>query len=565
MRGAPNRGRARRARQRGRWYARAVGIEALTHDLAGNLVLPETAEEWDEWVSASRTRNHVLGQPLLDWLDRYGEEHGFERDPVPTDSLLARMAYAFQTGVLWQLEERFDVRTILQEEAPLEERRALAFAEATFAAMEEAVPIIFQGSLRAAETRTYGYPDLLVRSDVLAKLFPNDLTTEAAKQPAPHLGIGSRHYCVVDIKFSTLRLLASGKLGNARWAPADKVQVFIYNSALGRLQGYLPPNAFLLGRGWQQTTRGKTKRVLGALDRLGSVANTDASPSRGRLSDRADTAVAWLRRMRREGHDWKAGPEPSVEELRPNSKAQAGVWSGALKRMADEAEDLTLPPVRPARIEAARSEWIDEMPAEFYVDFETTDIIFMVGCGHVEEGEWQFRCFIAERLTEEEEARVLDDWFDHMAVVRDRLGLGAGAKVFHWSHHERSALRKAFLRHKKTRWRYTRSGKEWSHPNWFDFYQRVMRAEPVKVRGAHSLKLKEVTNAMHDLGLVETRDLGIVPGGFAVTRVTSGLDERASQVNGKLTDFEEMNDIRDYNEVDCKAVMELVRYLRQNH
>ena len=545
-----------------------MGIDALTHDLAGNLVVPSTDAEWDEWVSPSATRNHVLENPLLDWLDRYGEEHGYVRDTVPTHTVLGEMAHLFQTWVIEEMKDGLEVRTILREEATREERRDLAFAEATYAAMAEGAPIIFQGSLRDAETRTYGYPDLLVRSDVLAELFPNDLSAEESKQPAPDLDIGTRHYCIVDIKFSTLRLAAGGELGNARWAPADKVQVYLYNRALGRLQGYLPPNAFLLGRGWEQTKRGKTTRVQGHLDRLGSVANTYAPPSRGRLSDRADAAVAWLRRMRREGDGWKALPEPSVEELCPNAKAHAGIWSDAVKRIADEGEDLTLQPVRPARLEAARSEWIDEAPAEFYVDFETTNngrFILMVGCGHVEEGEWQFRCFIAERLTEEEEARVLDDWFDHMTVVRDRLAPDTDPRVFHWSSHEQSALRKASLRHGKTGWRYTRSGKEWPHPNWFDFYQRVMRAEPVKVRGAHSLKLKEVTNAMHALGLVETRDPGVVPGGFAVAMMARALENRAAHTNGKMTDFEQMNDIRDYNEVDCKAVMEMVRYLRRHH
>ncbi len=545
-----------------------MGIDALTRDLAGNLLVPTTDAEWDEWVSASATRNHALSHPLLDWLDRYGEAHGFVHDEIPPRSLLQEMAYAFQVVVTMELEDRFDVRTILKEGATPKERRNLAFAEATYGAMGEAVPIIFQGSLRDAETRTFGYPDLLVRSDVLAELFPNDLSTEAAKQSAPDLDIGSRHYCIVDIKFSKLRLLAGGELGNARWAPADKVQVYLYNRALGRLQGYLPPNAFLLGRGWEQTRRGKTSRGTGFLDRLGSVANTYATPSRERLSDRADSAVAWVRRMRREGHSWKALPEPSIEELRPNAKAHTGIWSDTVKRIADEGEDLALQPVRPARVEAARSEWIEPVPAEFYVDFETTNngqLIFMIGCGHMEEDEWRYHCFIAEQLTEKEEARVLDDWFDHMAIVRDRLGPGTDSKVFHWSHYESSQLRKASLRHQKTGWHHTKSGKEWPHPNWFDFYQRVMRAEPVKVRGAHSLRLKEVTNAMHALGLVETQDLGVVPDGFAVAMMVRLLAAKAASVNGKLTDFEQMNDIRDYNEVDCKAVMELVRYLRQNH
>ncbi len=57
-----------------------MGIEALTHNLAGNLVVPATDAEWEEWVSASRVRNPLLDNPLLDWLDRYGEEHGYVRD-----------------------------------------------------------------------------------------------------------------------------------------------------------------------------------------------------------------------------------------------------------------------------------------------------------------------------------------------------------------------------------------------------------------------------------------------------------------------------------------------------
>ena len=49
---------------------------------AGRRGFPLAVQEWDEWVSASATRNHVLGDPLLDWLDRHGESKGFERDQV---------------------------------------------------------------------------------------------------------------------------------------------------------------------------------------------------------------------------------------------------------------------------------------------------------------------------------------------------------------------------------------------------------------------------------------------------------------------------------------------------
>ena len=241
-------------------------------------------------------------------------------------------------------------------------------------------------------------------------------------------------------------------------------------------------------------------------------------------------------------------------------------------------------PLRPARIGAARDEWIEPEPAEFYVDFETVGdldddfsrlpqrggqpLIFMVGCGHVEDGEWKFECFIADRLDERSEAAVIDGWFDHMTAVRDRLAPGADPKVIHWSPHETVTLETAFdaavKRHEATGWRHARNG-PWPHPNWFDFLNRVVKEEPVVVRGAHGFGLKAVTNAMHDLGLVETRwDEGPADGLGAMVGAW-WCDREAARAGGVMRDLDVMQGIERYNEVDCKAMMELVRHLRARH
>lgn len=601
--------------------------EALFRDDRGALAVPETDAQWDEWVSASQTRNHALGHPLIDWLDRHGEAHGFTRDAVDeaTDfgAFIMGKGLEFERAAVAHLRGLADVRVILPEGASRAERRDPAAAEATFAALGEGVPIVYQGVLRDAESRTWGAPDLLVRSDVLANLFPDSLSANEAAVPAPDLGIGARHYRVVDIKYSTLGLAAGGELGNSGSAPAYKAQTFLYNRALGRLQGYLPPAAFLLGRGWTQTRRGETTRGGNALERLGPVVMNDA------LAASADEAVDWLRRVRREGGGWHPLPEPSVEELRPNGKADPGPWKSALRRILDEGGDLSRlwqagparrrkaydlgitrwtdprltpealgmsgamaanlsaqlevnrdhagPPVRPARIAAARDEWLDP-PLEFYVDFETVGdldddfarfperggqpLIFMVGCGHLEAGEWKFECFIADRLDEPSEARAIDAWFAHMAAVRARLAPAARAMVVHWSPHERFTLEEAFdaavKRHPE---------KDWRHPDWawFDFLARVVREEPVVVRGAHGFGLKAVANAMHALGLVQTKwDEGPVDGLGAMVGAWR-CEREAASAGGRLIDTDLMQGIRRYNEVDCKAMMELVRYLRRHH
>lgn len=602
-------------------------LDALFRDDRGARVVPETDAQWDEWVSASQTRNHALGHPLIDWLDRHGEAHGFTRDAVDerTDfgAFIMGKGLEFERVVVDHLRGLTDVRVILSDGASRAERRDRAIAEATFAALAEGVPIVFQGVLRDAETRTWGAPDLLVRSDVLADLFPDSLSANEAAIPAPDLGIGARHYRVVDVKYSTLGLAAGGELGNSGSTPAYKVQTFLYNRALGRLQGYRPPAAFLLGRGWTQ----RKERGDNALDRLGPVAMNDA------LAASADEAVAWLRRMRREGQGWQALPEPSVEELRPNANAETDRWKSAVRRILDEGEDLTQlwnvgvpgrrkahalgitrwtdprltpeavdvtgpktaptlraqlevnrdhtgPPVRPARIAAARAEWIDEPPLEFYVDFETVidldddfarfpersgqPLIFMVGCGHMEAGEWKFECFIADRLDEPSEARAIDAWFAHMAAVRARLAPGLNVKVIHWSPHEQLTLETAFANAVK---RHPEKEKDWSHPDWawFDFLKRVVREEPVVVQGAHGFGLKATANAMCDLGLTETRwDDG--PGDGRGAMVGAWWCEReAARKGGRLIDRELMQGIRSYNNVDCKVMMELVRYLRRHH
>ena len=333
--------------------------------------------------------------------------------------------------------------------------------------MRAGMPVIHQGVVRDAATQTYGSPDLLIRSDVLDQLFPRTLQPGEATEGAPDLGSGSWHYRVVDVKYATLGLSAGGELDNSGSAPAYKLQVFSYNRAQGRLQGYLPPAAYLLGRGWEQTRRGETTRVFNCVDRLAPVPNDYASRAKGPLFAQADAAEKWLRRMRREGADWSPLPIPSVPELHPNAKGDPGPWRSVVKQIVSETEDLTqlwfvgpqkrweanakglerwtdpsLTPAdvgvagpttgprlqalldvnrdpdgsaaRPQHIGAARDQWHTPAPVEFYVDFETVsdldddfsriperggqNLIFMIGCGHLEDGEWRYECFTTESL-----------------------------------------------------------------------------------------------------------------------------------------------------------------------
>ena len=185
----------------------------------------------------------------------------------------------------------------------------------------------------------------------------------------------------------------------------------------------------------------------------------------------------------------------------------------------------------------------------------------MIGCGHVEDGEWRWSCFIADSLTEQAEADVIDAWFAHMDALTRRLGSAEGPpNVFHWSHAEASTLETAFNsavnRHPE---------KSWRSPRWYDLLNRVVRKEPVVVRGALGFGLKAVATSMYSHGFIDTRwDAGVADGlGAMAGAWTSARD--AADRGCTLAETELMEEIANYNEVDCKVMMEIVRYLRTHH
>ena len=193
-----------------------------------------------------------------------------------------------------------------------------------------------------------------------------------------------------------------------------------------------------------------------------------------------------------------------------------GRRAATLQAILDVNREDDGPRVRPVRVHAAEDEWRTPGTVEFYVDFETVNdladdfsriperggqpLIFMIGCGHVEDGEWQFASFVADRIAEGPEAAIIDDWLAHMAEVRKRLDPdGPAPIIIHWSPAEVSTLETAYNsaveRHPNNLW---------PSPRWFDFLGRVMRPEPVVVRGALGFGLKPVAKALHSHGLVET-------------------------------------------------------------
>ena len=261
--------------------------------------------------------------------------------------------------------------------------------------------------------------------------------------------------------------------------------------------------------------------------------------------------------------------------LTPDSVGVGGATNGPILEQLLAVNRGGGPALLPRLIERDRETWRATPGVEFYVDFEFCSdldddfanlpakggqaLIFMIGCGHLENGEWQFKTLVTELLTLREEARIVDEWIEHMTAVCQRLDPeNAQPRIFHWSHAETNAYRGAKERHG---W-----PARWPNLGWYDFLAKVARAEPVVVRGALNFGLKSMARAMRRHGFIETDwdDNNPVDGLGAMVGAWR-CDAEARRLGIPMRELPLMEDIKKYNEVDCKAMMEIVRHLRTNH
>jgi hypothetical protein len=549
------------------------------------------------WLEASDTRNWLVGDPILDWLDRFGSERGLVRDDASPDYdrdldfelFLQERASEFRADVLRQLANRTTLTRIVDEG---DEARA----RETLSSMQRGTELVDGAVLNNARRRVRVRPQLLVRADMAASLFPSLARNLATR--------GRAHYLPVFVEWRRLVLDREGRLAALQSNLPQVVEAWLGSDTLGEVLGVVP-DALVIGRA--QVDSDVNFHVASvSFDRDGEQSIPSA----------ADSALNWLSRLHASGSEWSALPTPSVPELYPHARNRSDApWRRAKKQLANALKELTLlPGMTPERRRAAHAtgirEWSDPrasaaslgLPAskaaerldaalmanrdgvgplvplqleanadwrapaaaEFFVDFETAHEedssarrIVMIGCGHVDVDGWHFGQWIAVTLREEHEREILDRWIEHMRAVCDRRGCSlTEARLVHWSHAERSAFRVVFdaarARH---------SANDWPDAlPWFDLLEQVFRAVPIGVKGAFDYGLKSIAKAMHAAGLIETRwDDNSLDGLAAMVGIM-----RAAQRTEALPTSALMQPIAKYNETDCRVVAEILHYLRAN-
>lgn len=588
---------------------------------------PRTDLDWLDWVAAGDTRNWCRGDLIVDWLDEYGEAHGFVPDrrlagydeTFDLGRFLMHQGRAFERALIADLAKRWEVVRIATRP---DEARSLDAALATYDAMRAGIPVIAGAVLRDPELRVYGVADLLVRNDVLAELCVDAFAGDPLELPVIGLSHG-RHYRVVDVKFQTLEILRNGDLTTAAGELDTLAQVWIYNEALGRLQGYTPPAGYVVGRAWRQ----RDERGDRCWERLARVRHDVLLRGRGvELRELVHQATSWVRRVRTEGAEWRVLPVPSVAELWPNMKAEDAGWHDAKAKIANALGELTLLPrigvaerarahasgitrwddprlsaailgvgprdaafvdavlevnrdggplLRPARLRDGS--WRMRAPVEAYVDFEFLQdladdfsafprkggqpLIFQIGCGTYRGGTWRFRQFTVDDLTLEAESRMIDDWLAHLRQLAAESAAVLGEiRLIHWSPAEQTNFERAY-----DNARSRHPDRDWPPLPWYDLLKDVVQAEPVVVRGSFSFSLKSIARAMRAQGMIATDwGEGLADGAGAMAGAWNAAVE-AKRRGVALGDTDAMREVARYNEVDCRVMAEILDHLRTEH
>ena len=318
----------------------------------------EAALKKNPSFSATKFRNYFMGDPVIDYLNLYGESFGFQKDDKGEN---AYMEYIMQRGqefekyIMDLLSPKFEKMTFVNIGHEYPDGFNQDGVHETIRQMRLGTEVIYQGFIADKELRIHGIPDLLIRADKLRELFEGfypefdiikDTPTRKGKLVFPHL------YVVVDIKMSTLEFLKSGTISKKKLMKVYAAQLFVYNKILENLMferteieiPFFQPNVFLLGPrlkiGDSLILDGKQNIARINLNKDLDVRSKTKTEEKI-FSIEVRKALNWLKEMYANGESWNL-LVPSRDELRPNMKNKEDYpWHGVKSVLAKQQDGLS--------------------------------------------------------------------------------------------------------------------------------------------------------------------------------------------------------------------------------
>ena len=566
-------------------------------------------EDWSKWINASNTKNYMMKDPLLDWLNMYHDDNHYNKFNKDVNNnfndYIISKDKEFKNAIIQNLHKRFPTSII--SIAQSDEKFSSNKYQETINAMSNGTPIILKGILHNRVNTTYGMPDIILRMDYLKKIFKNVSAVVDQDVKKSHIGY---KYCIVSIKYMSLTM-KNDYIVNTNNIASYKSEVVINNEALKPILGYVPNCAFIIGKKY------KDDKIYGTFEKIGVI---DISSYDSDIVTRTHDAITWLKDLQKYGKDWDIY-NPHRWELYPNMSNifdypwhqlkmdisekigeitllwNCGVrernlahmnniykwedlnsnilnFNGKKGKILDNIIDVNLSNDK-NNVIIGNYKKIKKDKIQFFVDFETVNtsysnfndivnyrpnkthkiddssMIYMIGVGweNPKNGKWEFKYFVTDRLNHKCEKSILLEWIKYMDDIKKQFRLRKNVKVYHWSKAEVIESKKAFLRHNIKN----------ISINWYDLLD-YFKNNSIAVKGVYNYGLKSIANSLYKHKKIKTKWSDSSLDGALAMLAAWNCEEKCLNNEGKLlTDFPEMVEIVKYNEIDCKALWDILK------
>lgn len=553
-----------------------------------------------DWMPATKVRPFLFQDPVIIWLDYYGEQHGFYPDKTLYDfvDFISKKGREFEYK--WIKEIAPDAEMVCKNNFDV---LSVEKVQETFELLQKGTPVIAHPALWWAPERIYGVPDFITHTSWIEEKFP-DLFDELERQNSvtnlEDMG-KTGYYIVFDIKFTT-KLEETKK---AKHLENYSTQVRIYNYMLGHIQGAMPSKSFLITR-----DRVFNPLPVDCISTLNQPLDEDLINMRDKFIEiklNGSKYLPWrddIVTVNLDNKDEKWGEAKKIiakEKISGADPRLVAQISSNIKRelaklgylnleslIKKDPNELDLKKCKgigskkekqiKAILEANRSkslikpaqEYIPpKIQFELYVDFEYfsninvdfnnqwpnlegCEMIFMIGIGWGDSDKWFFEVFVSESEDQIEERKIIEKLINFLnSHTNGTFTDSAKTRFYHWSSAEITQSRKVAERHEFPQ----------DHPlmklPWFDL-RKVLLNSSCCIPGAWTYELKEVANA---LGKIKPEFDPKWPGDLDKGLRAMVMGWNAYQ-QAKPLESKEMKILKEYLEADCKALWKILKWMR---
>lgn len=509
----------------------------------------------NDYIDSSSFVNYMLDIPIFDYLEMYN----YDKEPD-----------AFNENIRIQSNLNYNYRVVCLKRKCTEMNYAFddltdykncESVDLTKQMIKEKVPVIFNGCLRCDKMMLFSHFDVLIHSSIISDLL--DVSVSQSFEGYYQLLIVYNNNC--DTKKNNVILYGKQKVLDSYVSDNS-----IFDSLFTQSRAFILSNT----------------NIIYTIDL-----------NQQQLFYKMNEAYKWIHDLRENGRSWDLF-NPTRYELLPNMKHGSTYgYKNIIKSIISKNDELTS--YNDITLEKRNDYFMRNIPIEdalresgkpflksvaelrgtkkikcdlsklvvpkkriFYVDFEyinsfhfkrdfsntDTNHLYLIGVLYEKNGNWLYRSFVPKQIDymnygPSHEVQNIRDWIDFME------SFGAPYCVMNWSTAEQSML--------------SSLSKQYNFEletdiDWIDLLKLFKTTINFVCDGMKTYSLKDVAKSMYKLGFIKTSWNDNVMNGLEANILLIPNFIKGDYV---LTQCDSLSDIINYNEIDCRVMMELFEFV----